>query len=106
MTQEQKIKELRKQFINRWCQGTGIYSERLNAEFDQLFDNWVSVEDDLPKDDDDVLIFIDDGYTEKNLSSLGNFVNSEWLINGRNEKTIAGMTVTHWQPLPQPPKGE
>ena len=67
-------------------------------------DNWISVEDGLPKDDDDVLIFIDDGYTEKNLSSLGNFINSEWLINGRNEKTIAGMAVTHWQPLPQPPK--
>ena len=31
--------KLRERFLNRWCQGTGIYSERLNAELDQLINS-------------------------------------------------------------------
>ncbi len=92
MTQ-QKIKE-KEIFINRWCQGTGIYSERLNAEFDQLFDNWISVEDELPKDESD-LLFWTEGLWYK-----GFYQDGLWYFeNG----SVLGRIPKFWQ-IPQPPK--
>ena len=93
----------KEELIEKYSNIEGLTIEELENDLDNL-NNWISVEDKLPENDDDVLISINDDYTKKDISSLGNFADSEWLINGCNENTIAGITVTHWQPLPQPPK--
>jgi hypothetical protein len=77
---------------------------------------WISVEDRLPEEDGtylvykakinvrDVLGFVEDGIEvdEEDLNGLKNIwfaYDSEWGYYPVN-------TVTHWMPLPEPPKGE
>lgn len=58
---------------------------------------WISVKDRLPEDDDDVLILI-----------YGKIIGVGYRINGK-WKSIAkakAPVVTHWMPLPEPPKEE
>ena len=65
---------------------------KLEKELKKL-DNWISVEDELPKSTVDVLIVNAD-----NKVDVG-FYNGCW------EVTIyTNDIVTHWQPLPNPPK--
>ena len=55
--------------------------------------NWISVEDELPKNLDDVLIHYADGRIE-----VGCRYSDGWLM----ERSWG--PVTHWMPLPEPPK--
>lgn len=58
--------------------------------------NWIKVSDRLPDDESDVLVF--DGYSYY-------LVWYENKIYGLADSTpLKG--VTHWMPLPEPPKGE
>ena len=80
--------------------------EQIEFAIDNL-DNWISVDTELPKNDADVdvLMFMDDGYIEVNYCSIGNYNDSEWtFFNGTKVSKVVGMAVTHWQPLPKPPK--
>ena len=58
---------------------------------------WISVEDRLPKEDEIVIIC-----TDKNFIYAGELIGDTWFLD--NDSWTA--TVTHWMPLPQPPKGE
>lgn len=61
-----------------------------NDRFDiAIRDNngWISVKDELPTDDEFVLLLKDDGDVIID-------INHDWLLNSE---------ITHWQPLPRPP---
>lgn len=68
---------------------------------DHLFSNgvtvqeWVSVDDRLPKNSDNVLVCHNNGLVTTNAWLGANW----WFKNERNQ-------ITHWMPLPDPPKGE
>ena len=79
---------------------TGSFTEYLA---DHLIANgvtvqeWVSVDDRLPDDDEVVIIC-----TDKNFVYAGELIGDTWFLD--NDSWTA--TVTHWMPTPQPPKGE
>ena len=58
---------------------------------------WISVDDRLPKKDEIVIIC-----TDENFIYAGELVGDTWFLD--NDSWTA--TVTHWMPPPQPPKGE
>ena len=58
---------------------------------------WISVKDRLPDDDEVVIIC-----TDKNFVYAGELIGDTWFLD--NDSWTA--TVTHWMPLPKPPKGE
>lgn len=58
---------------------------------------WISVKDRLPEDDEIVIIC-----TDKNFIYAGELIGDTWFLD--NDSWTA--TVTHWMPPPQPPKGE
>lgn len=76
-----------------------------DEEFDRKFlasayDNitqphWISVEDELPKDGDCVLIC-----NNRGLMTTSLYEGKEWVIS----ETYLAVNVTHWMPLPQAPK--
>ncbi len=43
---DKTIEELKKDFINTWCQDSGIYIERLNGDFNAVIQSAVSAERD------------------------------------------------------------
>ena len=56
---------------------------------------WISVDDRLPEDSANVLVCHKNGLVTTNAWLGANW----WFKNERNP-------ITHWMPLPQPPKGE
>ena len=60
-------------------------------------DEWISVEERLPEDNERVLCFIPD-WVESNLGAV--IVQFGWCCKRRN------MIISHWMPLPEPPKGD
>lgn len=92
--------------------GSKLCSKRFDAQYsdrtiaiiaDYLIANgvtvqeWISVKDRLPKDDEIVIIC-----TDENFIYAGELIGDTWFLD--NDSWTA--TVTHWMPLPQPPKGE
>ena len=67
---------------------------------------WISVKDRLPEKDSRVLVYfrsdknggIDDCY----FSGMRN----RFVLYHTFEEVPDGITITHWMPLPEPPKGE
>lgn len=79
----------------------------LNRDFDLFFekypkeDKWISVEDRLPEDEEDKLILLigwDDMLFQR--VALHNDSDKNWY----GWDSTKYNTVTHWQPLPEPPK--
>ena len=58
---------------------------------------WISVKDRLPEYDYDVIVAFD-----KFAVYMGECINGRWVLNGHN--TPAFQKITHWMPLPDPPK--
>ena len=58
---------------------------------------WISVKNRLPEDGETVTIC-----TEKGFVYAGELIGDTWFLD--NDSWTAN--VTHWMPLPQPPKGE
>ena len=58
---------------------------------------WISVKDRLPDDDEVVIIC-----TDKNFVYAGELIGDTWFLD--NDSWTA--TVTHWMTMPEPPKGE
>lgn len=70
---------------------------------------WISVEDRLPNKNNYVLAFVDSfvwvGKQIKILSPRG-FANGKWIVADWDTGNYIHYNVTHWMPLPEPPKGE
>jgi len=58
---------------------------------------WVSVEERLPEEVEDVLVFSRNG--DVTWIQVAHIVKKQWWRNG-----IPSLCVTHWMPLPEPPK--
>ena len=77
-----------------------------------LSNEWVSVDDSKPGFNQcvDVWVYINAGYNQGDSSRLENvfYIKGKdcWCYYDDNTefKIIEGLTVTHWQPLPLPPK--
>ena len=63
---------------------------------------WVSCKDRLPEDDSDVLAYLRIG--EESRIFPANYAKGMWFDCVFN--TPATERITHWMPIPQPPKGE
>jgi len=66
-----------------------------------MSDNWISVDDRLPTQSEEVLVWVGEGYG----LGLGWMVHRDrpvWMVDGERRW---GDLVTHWQPLPSAPKG-
>ncbi|MBR5874526.1 MAG: DUF551 domain-containing protein [Oscillospiraceae bacterium] len=61
---------------------------------------WISVKDRLPEDDADYLVWVADACTVERAMYYGD---GEWLTEDLENLT---RLVTHWMPLPEPPKEE
>lgn len=76
--------------------------ERLADDVIDIIDNdltvqeWVSVKDRLPEENTTVIVATDDGVVFQCLYSYDG-----WDLWDDND-----VNITHWQPMPQPPKGE
>lgn len=62
---------------------------------------WVSVKDRLPKDGQDVLAYLNDG--EETRIAPCHYFNGVWFDSVMNCVAVL-QDVTHWMPLPEPPK--
>ena len=68
---------------------------------------WISVKDRLPENDDNVLVIVNGKYnnvTFVNAMMIAAFCDDEhvWFLNEYPDFVHAN--VTHWMPLPEPPK--
>ena len=67
---------------------------------------WISVKDRLPEYSDDGFadaVLVTDGFVQH----MAYFVGGEWRFAESGEiKEPMWYRITHWMPLPQPPKGE
>lgn len=71
---------------------------------DALGGGWVSVRDDKPKNPEErVQVLLSDKGFAKNIANLPE-IDTDRYLNGRWVRW--GRCVTHWMPLPLPPKGE
>lgn len=74
--------------------------------------NWISVKDKLPDHENDVLVFVK--YDEQPITAW--YREGIWRVgyrvwdyievsgDGCKESSLHHFEVTHWQPLPEPPK--
>ena len=113
-----------KGMVDRW-QTALIKAKADERPTVQPWPGWISVKDRLPDEEDDVLVLVREvehygRYGEKRKVYLWVFtgwcVDGEWAttfchgnqkIEAENEKyPNCEHTVTHWMPLPEPPKGD
>ena len=104
MDVREKLAELLKSVLPNFRNNMAYWGEKPIYEFaDCLLANgvtvqeWISVKDRLPDDDEIVIIC-----TDENFIYAGELIGDTWFLD--NDSWTA--TVTHWMPLPQPPKGE
>ena len=106
MTDRDKLIELCKDLETLPCCDT------YEGQADHLIANgvtvneWISVEEKLPDTDDNVLVICNGEY--KNIRFINAYDlaaydsdEDEWILDSYPEAVV---TVTHWMPLPQPPK--
>ena len=89
------------------------------AVADYLLDNgvtvqeWISVKDRLPEEDDNYIVTVcDEGCSDgegiwySTVVVVAEYYKGSWTwYEGSSEYSLEGI-VTHWMPLPKPPKGE
>lgn len=74
---------------------------------------WISVDDRLPEEDDNYIVTACDegcsageGIWYSTVVVVAEYYKGSWTwYEGSSEYSLEG-TVTHWMPLPKPPKGE
>lgn len=62
---------------------------------------WISVKDRLPEEGDTVLVFNTSGGEDCLVTIAIKWPNEEWFLT---EIETTSEEVTHWMPLPEPPK--
>ena len=85
-------------YIHRLENHIGELTEKV-AQIEAAQPKWISVEDRLPIDCTGVLVFIRIGCTSS--TSISHVLKRRWWSRG-----IPIENVTHWMPLPEPPKEE
>ena len=63
---------------------------------------WISVKDRLPEESGMYIVTANDGHAQRVSFVLWQKKNRVWNLTGARSY----WRVTHWQPMPQPPKGE
>lgn len=81
--------------------GGYIDSKDAVTAWNTRLDNWISVEERLPETNEDVLVVVDYGGKSGVITGYMRSQNLGWqgLVGQRLTD------VTHWMPLPEPPKG-
>lgn len=87
--------EPRTHWFSNYLSAIKVWNRR--ADSGVTAQEWISVKDMLPKNDEIVILC-----TDKNFIYAGELIGDTWFLD--NDSWTA--TVTHWMPLPQPPKGE
>jgi hypothetical protein len=90
---------------HEWGSGTKHAQSELDKAVNalkQALSQWVSVKDDLPKDEGEYLVYV------KWLNPLGEWVLEQMLWDFENGKwgEDEDVIITHWMPLPAPPESE
>ena len=68
---------------------------------------WIPVTERLPENDQDVLVMVHWRDYPENTMCYGRKYKTRWYLwNGELGELIKGFDITHWMPLPQPPKEE
>ena len=67
-----------------------------------MSDNWISVDNQLPAEGEDVLVWVDGGYGLARGWLAKGKGQLFWMVDGERRW---GDLVTHWQPLPSAPQG-
>lgn len=96
MTRKEKIKEVAQKEMSKYpnfCITAPAF--RMGAEWADSHPHWISVDDELPRDGEYVLIC-----NKRGLMTTSLYENEEWVIS----ETYLAVEVSHWMPLPQPPK--
>ena len=108
MTRQEKKEEL----IRLFCMGAITIGDLIEEgfEFGQRHPRWISVKDELPKNNpndseweysDDVIVALKDGSIAVGRYERDNSIGEHyWVLYGVDKDLI----VTHWMPTPQPPK--
>ena len=73
--------------------------------------NWISVQERMPDDGERVLVYIPNAFNNHKVTVRQYHVNYartelDWWIGGYQNYRVEHGYVTHWAPLPEPPKGE
>lgn len=73
----------------------------------QPVEEWISVKEMLPEVFDEVLVYNNCGYESiVSIAWRRSGSNGGWIWDSRMSYPEDLVNVTHWMPLPQPPKGE
>ena len=109
MDVREKLVELLKSVLPNFRNNMAYWGEKPIYEFaDCLLANgvtvqeWISVDDRLPEPWKQVLIYSRHDFCE---SAFYIGIPGKWRVTWNHEMLDAD-SVTHWMPLPQPPKGE
>lgn len=79
-----------------------------NAPTIEAREQWISVKDRLPEDSDEFVLVIATGIINRNRSLINAFelacyyTGEGWILE--NYPECKNIKVTHWMPLPEPPK--
>ena len=113
MTDREKLIELVKDLrskITAWHTAEDIADHLIAngvtfATDNNVGDKWIPVTERLPKDSERVLAYHDDGLIRFGICK-GGFADVVSTIYLQNHCRTCFSKVTHWMPLPEPPKGE
>ncbi len=83
----------------KWLENKVIADLEIKEPLSNQEDKWVSVEEKLPKDGQIVIIFWIYENKKRITSGSYNYYGKYWQHGAATQ-----MKVTHWQPLPSPPK--
>lgn len=84
------------------------WEEKIRIIADHLISNgvtvqeWISVDDRLPEESGMYIVTANDGHAQRVSFVLWQKKNRMWNLTGARSY----WRVTHWQPMPKPPKGE
>ena len=75
---------------------------RENAELRARVQEWISVDDRLPEEKSNCIVYYQHAYCDND----GYWAIEMCFYDGEKFQLNPAYKVTHWMPLPQPPKGE
>lgn len=68
---------------------------------------WIPVTERLPENDQDVLVMVHWRDYQEDMMCYGRKYKTRWYLwNGELGEILKGFDITHWMPLPEPPKEE